>query len=88
MDANEFFNMLFDRLDNCLDGSSLTPLLTSFLLFSPLYSPLETDKKFALRQEFGGTFSHQLICLECPHSSSREEPFYSMSVATKNKGTS
>jgi len=63
-DANEFFNMLFDRLETCLKA---------------------TREESFLRQEFGGLFRHQLLCLDCPHTSEREEPFYTMGISVKNK---
>jgi len=38
-----------------------------------------------LKKIFGGTFAQQLICIGCPHRSSREEPYLTMSLEIKNK---
>eukprot|EP01116_Phalansterium_solitarium_P008217 TRINITY_DN2173_c0_g1_i3.p1 TRINITY_DN2173_c0_g1~~TRINITY_DN2173_c0_g1_i3.p1 ORF type:complete len:1275 (-),score=-28.51 TRINITY_DN2173_c0_g1_i3:4-3828(-) len=59
MDCNEFGNMLFDKLETLLKGTSQEKLLAKC---------------------FGGILSNQFICKDCPHSSERLEPFYTLSV--------
>ena len=34
---------------------------------------------------FGGQLTHELICQDCPHRSSRDEPFLTISVDTQAK---
>ena len=38
-----------------------------------------------MKQIFGGAFAQELIGKECPHSSTREEPFLTLPIEVKNK---
>jgi ubiquitin C-terminal hydrolase len=64
MDANEFINILFDKIDNTLKGTEYEKLLVD---------------------NYGGKFSNQIKCKVCNNVSEREEPFYTLSVNTKDK---
>eukprot|EP01117_Protostelium_nocturnum_P009607 TRINITY_DN3429_c0_g1_i1.p1 TRINITY_DN3429_c0_g1~~TRINITY_DN3429_c0_g1_i1.p1 ORF type:complete len:2268 (-),score=754.02 TRINITY_DN3429_c0_g1_i1:12-6815(-) len=53
----------------------------SNMLFDKLEGQLKgTKMEHLLRDVFSGTFCNQLICKECPHSSERDEPFYTLSL--------
>ncbi|PRP87509.1 ubiquitin domain-containing protein [Planoprotostelium fungivorum] len=53
----------------------------SNMLFDHLESSLKgTHQEHLLKNVFSGTLCNQLICKECPHSSERDEPFYTLSV--------
>jgi ubiquitin C-terminal hydrolase len=71
MDCNEFSNMLFDKLESSLKGRNFP----EFSLFSR-----GTPQEKLLQRIFGGTYSNQLICKECPHKSETNEPFYTLSI--------
>jgi len=43
----------------------------------------EDDKN--LKKIFGGLFAQQLICIDCPHKSIRDEPYLTISLEVKNK---
>ena len=72
-DAQEFFNVLLDRLEKRLMSlpypSSLTPL------------------SHLIQSSFGGTLVNQLLCHACHNIRSSPEPFYSLSLQVKNKST-
>ena len=38
-----------------------------------------------LKTIFGGVFAQELICKDCPHRSSREEPYLTLNLEIKNK---
>lgn len=40
-----------------------------------------------IKAHFGGLFSNELICKECPHHYDREEPFIGINLPVKNKKT-
>lgn len=44
-----------------------------------------TQQEKDYRNIFGGGFAQELICKDCPHRSSRDEPFLAVSVDVKNK---
>jgi ubiquitin C-terminal hydrolase len=44
-----------------------------------------SDDEKRLNLIFGGAFAQELICQDCPHYSSRDEPFISIMVEIKNK---
>ncbi|KAF2069601.1 hypothetical protein CYY_009082 [Polysphondylium violaceum] len=46
---------------------------------------LAPQDKDILKETFGGTLANQIISKECTHRSTREEPFFSVSVDIKNK---
>ena len=45
----------------------------------------ETTKAATIKEHFGGVFSNQIICKDCPHQSEREEPFSAINLQIKNK---
>lgn len=46
-----------------------------------------TESADLVKRNFGGVISHEIICKGCPHLSEREEPFFALSLAVKNKKT-
>ena len=44
-----------------------------------------TKDEDTLKKIFGGKFAQQLICIDCPHKSIREEPYLTISLDIKNK---
>jgi ubiquitin C-terminal hydrolase len=46
---------------------------------------LGTEDDKYLKSIFGGAFAQELICKDCPHRSSREEPYMALSLEIKNK---
>lgn len=46
-----------------------------------------TKWETCLMDQLGGTFANELICINCPHSSQRDEAFYCLTVNVKNKKT-
>lgn len=47
----------------------------------------DTEQAKLLEDVFGGAVSNHIICQDCPHRSSREEPFITLSVDVKNLGS-
>jgi len=45
----------------------------------------ETPKKTFFKDLFGGKLVYQVISKECEHTSERTEPFYTLSLAVKEK---
>ena len=72
-DAQEFFNVLLDRLEKRLMSIPHPPSLT----------PLS----HLIQSSFGGTLVNQLLCHACHNIRSSPEPFYSLSLQVKNKST-
>ena len=72
-DAQEFFNVLLDRLEKRLMS----------LPYPPSLSPLS----HLIQSSFGGTLVNQLLCHACHNIRSSPEPFYSLSLQVKNKST-
>ena len=72
-DAQEFFNVLLDRLEKRLMAIQHPPSLT----------PLS----HLIQSSFGGTLVNQLLCHACHSVRSSPEPFYSLSLQVKNKST-
>jgi ubiquitin C-terminal hydrolase len=64
MDADEFFNMLLDKVERLLENAKQAGMLNRF---------------------FGGKLCHQIISRQCPHTSERDEHFFTLSVDVKNK---
>ncbi len=46
---------------------------------------IATKESNLVKRNFGGVISNEIICKTCPHSSEREEPFFSVSLPVKNK---
>lgn len=44
-----------------------------------------TQYEHTIKSHFSGVFANQLICQDCPHSSTREEPFTALNLQIKNK---
>jgi len=44
-----------------------------------------TDEAKQIKNLFEGQFSNQLICIDCPHRSDRDESFVTLSLQVKNK---
>nr|XP_027204063.1 probable ubiquitin carboxyl-terminal hydrolase FAF-X [Dermatophagoides pteronyssinus] len=65
-DALEFFNGLFDILDEAMKALKQPSIMTPI---------------------FGGSFSDQKICKDCPHRYFREEPFTTLNVDVRNHHT-
>ena len=78
-DAIEYFNMLCDRLEESLKANQKT-LAEQHAGLAPADVGVEI-----VRETFGGTLEHQLLCLDCPHTSFRSEPFYALPLNVKNK---
>jgi ubiquitin C-terminal hydrolase len=38
-----------------------------------------------VKKNFGGVISNEIICKTCPHYSTRDEPFFAVSLPVKNK---
>ena len=72
-DAQEFFNVLLDRLEK--------------RLMSIPYPPSLTPLSHLIQSSFGGTLVNQLLCHACHNIRSSPEPFYSLSLQVKNKST-
>ena len=66
MDVDEFCNLLMDRIEASIKGSSDQDLV---------------------KHNFGGILSNEIIGKTCPHYSEREEPFFALQLAVKNKKT-
>ncbi len=45
----------------------------------------DTTKAGVIGQHFGGVFSNQIICKDCPHRSEHDEPFSAINLQIKNK---
>jgi len=45
----------------------------------------QTPQQKTIQYHFGGLFANQFIGKECPHSSTREEPFIALNLQVKNK---
>jgi hypothetical protein len=44
-----------------------------------------TKSSNLVKSNFGGVISSEIICKTCPHSSEREEPFFSVALPVANK---
>ena len=44
-----------------------------------------TEYEHTIKSHFGGIFANQIICQDCPHSSSRDDPFIALNLQIKNK---
>ena len=92
MDANEFFNTLFDKLEGLLKPSAHQHMLTELFGYDEFtrYPCCRKNKRYIYVVRpyvfcFSGKLANQLISKECDHTSERDEPFYSVSVEIKNK---
>lgn len=77
-----------------IDGSSTSfnEQKDAFEFFSLFMDRIEEQIKGTphsdfIKSHFGGLFSNELICKECPHSYDREEPFLAINLPVKNKKT-
>jgi len=46
-----------------------------------------TQQKNTIKKHFGGVFANQIIGKDCPHTSTRKEPFLALNLQVKNKRT-
>lgn len=92
-DAFEFFNRLYDLLDERLKKQPALPRALPAHRGQGLVPGVGAGAGEATAQGavptltsiFGGVFSQQVICKTCPHRSEREEPFAAVSVDVMNK---
>jgi ubiquitin carboxyl-terminal hydrolase 9/24 len=88
-DPEHFFKTLRD-----VDGSELNPLeqrdADEFLsrYFEILEPQIKGTREFKdITNIFQGTFANQMICIDCPHKSEREEEFSNIPLQVKNKNS-
>jgi len=92
-DAFEFFNRLYDLLDERLKKQPLPPTHhPGHLAQAQAHAQVPEGGGIGqkggvptLTSIFGGVFSQQVICKTCPLRSEREEPFAAVSVDVMNK---
>ncbi|KAI8809063.1 hypothetical protein BJ742DRAFT_771514 [Cladochytrium replicatum] len=71
MDVDEYFNLLFDRLENMMKG---TPQMDTNVFQATVF-----------RDHFGGQLLQQIKSKDCEHVSEREESFFAIQCEVKNK---
>ena len=84
---NNFFNSLTD-----ITGAKFNPCeqRDADEFFARYLDLLEeglkgSKEKKIVKTLFEGKFSNQLICIDCPHRSDREEAFVTLNIQVKNK---
>jgi ubiquitin C-terminal hydrolase len=94
MDAQEFFNLLLDRLDSHIQTELKS---TSGAIESDSKHDLKDEKESkdghipqnidrnAIKNLIGGVLSNEFICKGCPHYREREEEFFTVGLEIKNK---
>ena len=83
-DANEFFNLLTDRLGDCFPGVSLTDAAAT----DPSPEARAVKVPDLMQASMGGALVHQLIGgAACGHRKDRAEPFMCISLEVNGKPT-